>query len=183
MRKDEKKVTTKSFKKLKYEIVKKEKAIYLGTYEGTKFDGTDRLSMAVQPDAVRFIKKAEKRYKDYTIFFEGDRLFNAKFLTLISKYNNAILILSVDEKIKKQRHKSRDDTQSEVFLKGRKTKILNIANLFPFIILVNHNRKDLNKNASFVKKLMKMDEKKFRKLVEGKHERGSRALATKHSFW
>ena len=57
------------------------KTYILGKYEkdGNTFQGTDRLSMAVQPDAVKFLKSA----KDVNIIFEGDRLFNSKFIDSI----------------------------------------------------------------------------------------------------
>ena len=48
----------------------------LGKYDrGLEFAGTDRLSMSVQPAATEFIKEATGN-----ILFEGDRLFNRKFI-------------------------------------------------------------------------------------------------------
>lgn len=55
----------------------------LGKYanDGNVFQGTDRLSMAVQPDAEKFF--SELWYEEgakTNVIFEGDRLFNGKLL-------------------------------------------------------------------------------------------------------
>lgn len=141
----------KEFKKiLKYE--QRKNIIIFGSYKGEKFDGTDRLAMNVQPIAIEFIKKHEK--KNIIIIFEGDRLFNNSFLDVINNYESAIIIIDTDKKIKFKRHIDRDDTQSKVFLKGRKTKIHNIYNKHHPIVFMNNNKKDLENNIEKIKKII-----------------------------
>lgn len=116
-----------TFGKLKGQMHEKEKLFILGLYGvGGTFEGTDRLSMAVQPDAVKFLPFAHK--KGFRVLFEGDRLFNLKFLKAAAEvYPTRVLILKADEDTLHGRHEQRGDTQSEKFLKGRKTKYANIA--------------------------------------------------------
>ena len=50
----------------------------LGKYdEGETFSGTDRMSMAVQPEAIKFLASLDK---DAVVLFYGDRLFTSSFL-------------------------------------------------------------------------------------------------------
>ena len=57
---------------------KHENKYVLGKYEeGEVFAGTDRMSMAVQPEAIKFLDTLPN---DSVVFFEGDRLCTASFL-------------------------------------------------------------------------------------------------------
>tara|TARA_Y100000401_G_scaffold66066_1_gene52727 strand:- start:8620 stop:9168 length:549 start_codon:yes stop_codon:yes gene_type:complete len=117
------------FKIYKYGLVKGEcygnKVFIFGTYD-RKFGGTDTLSMAVQPHAEKFLKTMKN--KEVVILYEGDRLFNSKFLTHILKeeYNNKMYMLIATPDLLEQRHKDRGDTQSDKWKQGRKTKYQNI---------------------------------------------------------
>ncbi len=152
-------------KLLDYE--KKGDLIIFGRYEGEKFDGTDRLAMSVQPVAVDFVKKTLKKNPDTTIIFEGDRLFNKKFIQFISKTCPfCVIILTVSQSVKDERHKDREDTQTETFLKSRKTKVANVNKAFKTLIWTNENLDDLKENRKRIKGLIKADNKQFKKLVE-----------------
>lgn len=120
--------------------------LILGIYNQNVFSGTDRLSMAVQPDFNAFLQKNNK----YNILFEGDRLFNNKTLQNIpTKYEQHIIILQ--SKFTEQRHKERNDNQTEKFLKGRETKIKNLKqNIKNFILLDNDNENDMKKNFEYI---------------------------------
>jgi len=86
------------------------------------FEGTDRLSMAVNSDFLDYMKLKRRH-----ILFEGDRLFSLNNLRSIKdQYHLRTIVLKQDDQTLKQRHIDRADTQSEKFLKGRKTKIANI---------------------------------------------------------
>lgn len=107
----------------------------LGKYdEGETFAGTDRLSMAVQPVAQKFLTQTKSN-----ILFEGDRIFNQSFLehaTLSANHDLEIVYLKTSKEILEQRYKDRGSDQSEVFLKGRETKYNNILSnmeLMPYI--------------------------------------------------
>jgi hypothetical protein len=143
-----------------WEIVKPEKlldAMYskslntyiLGKYvnDGNVFQGTDRLSMAVQPDAAKFIKSI----KDTNVIFEGDRLFNQKFIDEIGSVTEdyKVLILKASDKILDQRHIDRNDDQDDKFKNSRKTKISNIMDslfLIDYIEVIHNESIEDQKN-------------------------------------
>ena len=95
-----------------------------GSYSASPnaFEGTDRLSMAVNSDFLAYANMQKRN-----ILFEGDRLFSLKNLrSLRDKYHLRTVVLQQDDNTLHQRHIDRGDTQSDKFLKGRKTKIANI---------------------------------------------------------
>jgi len=104
----------------------------MGIYDGQgTFEGTDRLSMAVNKDFLSYLEAKCKGANPRHIVFEGDRLFSATNLRyILDKYQTRICILKQSEQALHKRHMARGDTQSEKFLKGRKTKIDNIQKEF-----------------------------------------------------
>ena len=117
---------TKSLTSWKYGLVNGyllDDVCVIGTYPADEtFGGTDRLSMASPVDMMKFMD-----FNKYSFIFEGDRLFTKKILTKASKlFDLKIIILEQSDETLKERHILRGDTQSEKFLKGRKTKIQNI---------------------------------------------------------
>jgi molybdopterin-guanine dinucleotide biosynthesis protein len=100
----------------------------LGKYadDGNVFQGTDRLSMAVQPDANKFFTSLSG---DVNVIFEGDRLFNGKMLDTLSELfpsSFKVLVLTAKDSTLDQRHIDRKDDQDDKFKNSRKTKISNI---------------------------------------------------------
>ena len=143
------------------------KLYILGKYEndGNAFQGTDRLSMAVQPDAEKFFNQVQNMDKDVSVIFEGDRLFNAKMLEQLAtsfQDNFKILILKVNNSTLDQRHIDRKDHQDEKFKTSRKTKISNIRSslvLMDYIeVAVNENLEDQQKILNNVKSFFKWSE-------------------------
>ena len=127
------------------------KLYILGKYEndGNVFQGTDRLSMAVQPDAEKFFNQVQNMDKDVNVIFEGDRLFNGKMLEkLADLFPNdfKMIILTVENSTLDQRHIDRKDDQDDKFKNSRKTKISNICSslvLMDYIeTMVNENLDD-----------------------------------------
>lgn len=145
-----KKLEDKKFKKILCYEKSSEGIIILGKYNGGKFDGTDSLSMSVQPIAKEFVEKEKWR----VIVFEGDRLFNNKFLLFLDRYDVAKIILVSDKIIKIKRHKKRDDTQPEKFLISRRTKIRNIFKKHNCIVLSNNNNVELKRNCEIISELI-----------------------------
>lgn len=100
----------------------------LGKYvDGDLFAGTDKLSMAVQPKMLRYLKIV----RGVKVVFEGDRLFTKSFLEEVAADKGidlSVLVLKASNQIVQERHTSRKDSQSEQFIKGRETKIKNILN-------------------------------------------------------
>ena len=97
----------------------------LGKYEeGEVFSGTDRMSMAVQPEAIKFLAYLPE---NAIVLFEGDRLFTASFLEhCVEKYDTKIVYLKTTKDIRSDRYKERGSEQNETWLQGRETKIANI---------------------------------------------------------
>lgn len=112
-----------AFKLVPY--LQKDNIYILGKYEeGEVFSGTDRMSMAVQPEAIKFLSSLSK---DSIVLFEGDRLFTASFLEdCMDKYDLKIIYLSTRKEIREDRYKDRGSSQNETWLQGRETKISNI---------------------------------------------------------
>lgn len=131
------------------------KVYVLGIYEdqiGT-FQGTDKLSMAVQPDAVEFFNGLTEG----KVIFEGDRLFNAKMLGFLSdKFSDSfkVLVLSAPQEVLNERHETRGDDQDDKFKTSRRTKINNILcnlDLMDHItVMHNHSPQDHTKVLEFL---------------------------------
>lgn len=117
----------------------------LGKYEeGETFSGTDRMSMAVQPEAIKFLATLDK---DAIVLYEGDRLFTSSFLEhCIENYDLEIIYLETDKEIREERYKERGSNQNETWLQGRMTKIANILSnmtlMFNVTRFKNNNKND-----------------------------------------
>lgn len=94
----------------------------MGIYgSGYGFWGTDRLSMAVLPALKLWIKKQDQNAR---IFMEGDRVTSLDFARWLNdEYNYTGISLIADPATIAARHRQRKDSQSDSFLKGRRTKI------------------------------------------------------------
>ena len=143
----------------------------LGKYadDGNVFQGTDRLSMAVQPDAEKFFVglayESNADGHNVNVIFEGDRLFNGKMLDRLSELfpnDFKILILTVKDSTLDQRHIDRKDDQDDKFKNSRKTKISNIMGsltLMDYIeTMVNENLDDQSKIIDNIKKFYNWSE-------------------------
>ena len=135
----------------------------LGKYanDSNVFQGTDRLSMAVQPDAVAFFESI----KDANVIFEGDRLFNGKMLDRLSELfpnDFKVLVLTASHDTKEQRHVDRKDDQDDKFKNSRATKISNIMGsltLMDYIeTMVNENLDDQSKIIDVIRKFYNWSE-------------------------
>jgi len=143
----------------------------LGKYvnDGNVFQGTDRLSMAVQPDATAFFSnlayESNADGHSVNVIFEGDRLFNGKMLDRLSELfpnDFKILILTVKDSTLDQRHIDRKDDQDDKFKNSRKTKISNIMGsltLMDYIeTMVNENFDDQSKIIDNIRKFYNWSE-------------------------
>jgi broad-specificity NMP kinase len=139
----------------------------LGKYanDGNVFQGTDRLSMAVQPDAEKFFMELDYENADVNVIFEGDRLFNLKLLDKLATVfptTFKVLVLRVKDSTLDQRHIDRKDDQDDKFKNSRKTKISNIMSsltLMDYIeTAVNENLDDQSKIIEYIKKFYNWSE-------------------------
>lgn len=98
----------------------------LGKYEeGETFSGTDRLSMAVSPNAVKFVESKPNEF----ILGEGDRLNNKGFFNACGD-DLTIIHLTVSDDERERRYKERGSDQSEKFIQTVRTKVKNITEEF-----------------------------------------------------
>ena len=112
----------------------------LGKYDRSEqFAGTDRLSMSVQPAATEFIKEATGN-----ILFEGDRLFNRKFIDAIISCDCSFSLIYIEASRNElhNRHVYRKDTQTETFLKSRQTKYSNIVRSLDLMDVIHTFKND-----------------------------------------
>jgi hypothetical protein len=164
-------VTSKPEKLLDAMYSKKLNLYILGKYvnDGNVFQGTDRLSMAVQPDATAFFSnlayESNADGHSVNVIFEGDRLFNGKMLDRLSELfpnDFKILILTVKDSTLDQRHIDRKDDQDDKFKNSRKTKISNIMGsltLMDYIeTMVNENLDDQSKIIDHIRKFYNWSE-------------------------
>jgi hypothetical protein len=90
---------------------------------------------------------------EFTVIYEGDRLFNNSFIEAVEEYaHRSFYILTADPDTVEQRHVDRKDTQTKTFKKSRKTKMKNILEKNESIIklLRNKNKKDLSNNIETI---------------------------------
>lgn len=124
----------------------------LGIYDFGRFCGTDRLSMAVIDDAIDFIKALQYRQEKCVVFAEGDRLFNARFL---SEARATVLVLDANETVLQYRHKLRGDSQSNTFLKRCRTKVENFIKRYNCMRIWNNTQDDHNRILNYLVKTAK----------------------------
>jgi hypothetical protein len=94
-----------------------EKIMCLGKYDGSKFQGSDKLSMAIMRDTPEFKKHITKN--DYVVVCEGDRFMNDTF---IKAMKTNITIIGITDDGSKGR-KKRKSTQTERQIKSIQTRV------------------------------------------------------------
>ena len=119
----------------------------LGVFDGSTFEGTDRLSMTVIDDAINYIKKQDVKPGKKVIFIEGDRLFNFRFL---QETKATLIILDAAPHVLRQRHTERGDNQNQQFLRSRRSKIENFAKKHGIKRVFNNTPGDAQKILQFV---------------------------------
>jgi uridine kinase len=127
----------------------------LGKYEeGETFSGTDRMSMAVQPEAIKFLASLDK---DAVVIYEGDRLFTGSFLEhCVDNYDLDIIYLETDKEVRQDRYRERGSNQNETWLRGRESKIANIlSNMTLMFNTVKYKNNTLQDQKTIVEYIMK----------------------------
>lgn len=95
----------------------------LGIPEGL-FPGTDRLSMGVQPVAIDWLRSVPAAL----VLGEGDRLATDGFLRAAAEVSHlTVCVMSTSPEIAAARRAMRGTTQSEAWVKGRRTKVERLA--------------------------------------------------------
>jgi len=106
-----------------YRFQENEKCIIVGKYDGSTFEGSDKLSMAVMKDLDKMLLYI--KFKKKIAIFEGDRFMNKNFIAKAKPH--IVKILGDGEKGRKMR----GSKQTERQLKTIKTRVANIKS--------NHN--------------------------------------------
>ena len=96
---------------------KKEDVCVLGKYDGSIFEGSDKLSMAVARDFELFKKLSD--VKKWKVICEGDRFTNKKFIDVFKPY-----VIKIKDSGEKGR-KLRKSTQTERHIKSIQTRVNN----------------------------------------------------------
>lgn len=121
----------------------------LGVFDGSMFEGTDKLGMTVINDALQYIRELQEKDGKAVVFVEGDRLFNIRFL---SKTDALLLVLDANGAILKRRHIERGDSQTESFLKSRRSKVENFISRYKVRRIWNNTPKDQERILSYILK-------------------------------
>lgn len=125
----------------------------LGVFDGSTFEGTDRLSMTVIDDAIAYIQALEAESKERkVIFVEGDRLFNYRFLQATRA---SVILIDASPEVLMIRHAQRGDTQTEVFLRGRRSKVENFAKKYRIGRVYNNTPEDAGRITQYLIKTAK----------------------------
>lgn len=133
----------------------KHRVMVLGCYNAhDTTPGTDRLSMAVQPEVVKMLGAMNKslEWDGWTVLFEGDRLFNGSFFEHLIEMQipYRCFMLTARPEVLLQRHVDRRDAQSAMWLKGRKTKLDRLAAAYDLQCYPNETAEQLEANANTV---------------------------------
>tara|TARA_R110000787_G_scaffold117540_2_gene228214 strand:- start:821 stop:1339 length:519 start_codon:yes stop_codon:yes gene_type:complete len=130
------------YKKLRGHYNKELNLFILGVYGESKFGGTDKLSMAVQPDFESYVVA---NHDKANILFEGDRLFSLNNIYLLNDYYE-LKVAIISSNLTEQRHVTRRDNQSSKFIKGRVTKLSNITKAYKeYITYENNEPEDIDR--------------------------------------
>lgn len=101
--------------------------VVLGKYDNASvFGGTDMLSLAVQPDAEKFVLRPLAGLNG--ILFEGDRLSNASFMAVCKTAGEMrLVVLTPSRTVLEERRSKRvaevGKVQNKTWLKGRESKV------------------------------------------------------------
>jgi broad-specificity NMP kinase len=130
----------------------------LGKYEdGEVFAGTDKLSMACQPEVTKWLQSHSSN-----VMYEGDRLTGQKFydalLALPDTEVTFIVLKKPAKEILEKRYAERGSDQNETFLAGRASKIDNILSNFDYMDYItevpNENEDDMAKIINLIEEIL-----------------------------
>lgn len=132
--------------------IKSDNYIMLGVFDGSMNEGTDKLSMTVISDAIKYIRSLKESEDRYVVFVEGDRLFNYRFL---SETDSKLVIIDANPSELLKRHRERGDIQSDMFLKSRRTKIENFIKKYHSVRVWNNTKEESFRILQALEKMAK----------------------------
>ena len=113
-----------------------------GVFDGSLFEGTDKLSMCVINDALAHVETLQKDVQKHVLILEGDRLFNERFLKAARA---TVIVVDAAEPTLRMRHALRKDNQTETRLKACRTKVENFCKKHRVSRLFNNKPADLER--------------------------------------
>lgn len=118
-------------------IYEQPEVVELGPRRGEYFSGTDGLSMSVQPRVVDYLQFPTYNH----VLGEGDRLANDKFFRYCDSISDftVVLVTAADgvagERRAKRAEKMSLPEQNEKWVKGRLTKLANLAEAWDPVVI------------------------------------------------
>lgn len=105
------------------------RVMVVGSYKGHPYDGTDRLSIAIYPQAAELLALANKHMDVRVLIWEGDRMARRRWLDAVEDagYSLRLLHLIASKEVTDQRRNKRGSTQNEQWVNGRRKLCSNLA--------------------------------------------------------
>lgn len=114
------------------------KLLMLGVFDGSMFEGTDRLAMTAIDDCLSYIRKLEGEGERKVVFVEGDRLLCDRF---IRATRARLILIDAHPRVLEARQRGRraqGHCQSNTFLKAKRTKVQGMATRWHCPLLPNN---------------------------------------------
>ena len=118
-----------------YHKFAEQQVLVLGRYDDGTFSGTDTWAKTAPPKFRQWVLDNAETFAGWQVFSEGERLSNNPTLDALFATGNFTLIrLVVSDEELERRRRSRNNTQSESWLKGMKTRVENLCVKYPHVI-------------------------------------------------
>jgi len=137
------------------DFIKTENLVVIGKYDGAQFDGTDRMSMSIQPKFIAFLTELKNANLNYNVILEGDRLLNSSTIGFLIANNISHKIIILKCKDEEMQTRSYERQQSDKFLKSKKTKIKNICEAYKVTCMDNSDKEDQAKIIGLIMDFLK----------------------------
>ncbi len=98
----------------------------VGVFDGSTFEGTDRLSNCVIDDALDYVAELERDGRRRVVFAEGDRLFCERFLRATRAEAYVVEAYARVLAARRAARAASGDGQTAHFLKSKRTKVDNL---------------------------------------------------------
>lgn len=119
------------------------KVYFIGVFDGSKFEGSDKVSIKCYDDLIKFLNQV-----DGVVVFEGDRLFSKKVLA--TQYPFIKLVLTASKETMDTRYRLRGVYQAEYFNTLKTKRINNLIKEYKDIVFLN-NEGDNSDNINIIK--------------------------------
>lgn len=119
------------------------KVYFIGVFDGSKFEGSDKVSIKCYNDLIKFFNQV-----DGVVVFEGDRLFSKRVLA--SPYPFVKLVLTASKETMDTRYRLRGVHQAERFNQLKTKSVHNLIKTYDDIIFLNNEGDNID-NINIIK--------------------------------